>query len=71
MDAVSIYYRTIREVAADLVCFTVPIHTAWAGYLMDQGLPGPALLQTDVRLPNEKGHKFYASVLIRHLDGIV
>ena len=71
MDAVNIYNRTVREVAVDLACTMVPIHTAWAGYLLDQGLPGSALLQKDVRLPNEKGHEFYASVLIHHLDGIV
>ncbi len=68
MDAVNIYYRTIREVAADLACTMVPMHTAWAGYLLDHGLPNSALLQKDVRLPNEKGHEFYASVLIVYLD---
>lgn len=68
MDAVNIYYRTIREVAADLACAMVPMHTAWAGYLLDHGLSNSALLQKDVRLPNAKGHEFYASVLIGYLD---
>ena len=71
MDAVNIYYRTIREVATDLVCQLVPVHTAWAGYLLDQGLPNSALLQKDVRLPNGKGHEFYASVLIGYLDRVI
>jgi lysophospholipase L1-like esterase len=68
MDAANIYYRVIREVAADLACEMVPVHTAWAGYLAEAGLVNSDLVQRDVRLPNEKGHEFYASVLIRHLD---
>jgi hypothetical protein len=71
MDAVNIYYRTIREVATDLVCQMIPVHTAWAGYLLDHGLPNSALLQKDVRLPNTKGHEFYASVLIGYLDSSI
>ena len=68
MDAVNIYYRTIREVAADLGCKMIPMHTAWAGYLLEQGLANAALLQDDVRLPNEEGHALYASVLTGYLD---
>ena len=71
MDSVNIYYRTIREVAADLSCEMVPVHTAWAGYLLEQGLPNTVLLQDDVRLPNERGHELYASILARYLDGIL
>jgi lysophospholipase L1-like esterase len=71
MAAVNIYYRTIREVAADLSCELVPVHTAWAGYLLEQGLPNASLLQDDVRLPNERGHELYASILARYLDGIL
>lgn len=68
MDAVDIYYRTIREVAADLSCKMVPVHTAWAGYLLEQGLANTSLLQDDVRLPNDEGHALYASVLTGYLD---
>ena len=71
MDAVNIYNRTIREVAADLGCKMIPMHTAWAGYLREQGLPNAALLQDDVRLPNEEGHALYASVLTGYLDGLL
>ncbi len=71
MAAVNIYYRAIREVAADLSCALVPVHTAWAGHLLEQGLPNAALLQDDVRLPNERGHELYASILARTLDGIL
>jgi len=67
-DAVNIYYRTIREVAVDLSCEMVPVHTAWAGYLLEQGIPNGSLLQDDVRLPNEEGHALYASILAGYLD---
>jgi lysophospholipase L1-like esterase len=68
MEAVHIYYRTIREVAADLSCGMVPVHTAWAGYLLERGLPNASLLQDDVRLPNEEGHALLASILAACLD---
>lgn len=71
MAAVDIYYRAIREVAADLSCRLVPVHTAWTGYLMEQDLPNSALLQSDVRLPNEHGHAVYAFVLGGFLDRII
>jgi lysophospholipase L1-like esterase len=71
MDAVDIYYRTIREVAVDLACQWVPVHTAWAGILLDQGLRNSILLQTDIRLPNEKGHERYASIVAGYLDRIL
>ena len=49
----------------------VPVHTAWAGYLAEAGLANSDLVQSDVRLPNEKGHEFYASVLVRYLDRFI
>jgi hypothetical protein len=45
----------------------VPVHTAWAGHLLEQGLPNACLLQADIRLPNEKGHELYASILDGYL----
>lgn len=70
MDAVHIYYRTIREVALDLGCRLIPVHTHWAGYLEESGLHHADLVQADVRLPNERGHVFIADIVARHLDGI-
>ncbi len=69
--AVDVYYRTIREVAADLACDTVPVHTAWAGYCMDRGLAGPAFLQADPRLPDEEGHGLYAAFLGACIDRLL
>jgi len=71
MDAANIYYRVIREVTTDLACEMVPVHTAWAGYLLETGLSNSDLVQKDVRLPNEKGHELYASVLVRYLDRFI
>jgi len=71
MAAVDIYYRTLREVSVDLICEMVPVHTAWAGYLLEQGLPNSTLLLNDVRLPNERGHELYASILAVYLDRIL
>lgn len=38
MDAVYIYYRTIREVCQDLDCEMIAVHTWWAGYLQERAL---------------------------------
>lgn len=70
-DAVDIYYRAIREVAVDMDCEMVPIHTAWAGCLVDRGLTNAALLQADARLPNEEGHGLFASFLDAHLGRLL
>jgi lysophospholipase L1-like esterase len=70
MDAVLIYYRTIREVALDLGCRMIPVHTHWAGYLEESGLSLADFVQTDVRLPNERGHRLLAEIVAAHLDVI-
>jgi len=70
-DAVDIYYRAIREVAVDMDCEMVPIHTAWAGCLVDRALTNAALLQADARLPNEEGHGLFASFLDTHLGRLL
>jgi len=69
--AVDVYYRTIREVAADLACEMVPVHTAWAGYCTDRGPAGSAFLQADPRLPDEEGHGLYATFLAVRLDRLL
>ena len=49
----------------------VPIHTYWAGYFSDKGLPNSDLLQKDVRYPNEKGHEIFAEAIIQKLQRII
>jgi lysophospholipase L1-like esterase len=68
MDAINIYYRTIREVCIDLDCEMVAVHTYWAGYLEDHGLVNAQLVQKDTRLPNEPGHEIFAKVIIHRLE---
>jgi lysophospholipase L1-like esterase len=71
MEVIHIYYRTIREVALDLGCRMIPVHTHWAGYLEESGIQPADLVQTDVRLPNERGHRLLADIVAGHLDAIM
>ncbi len=71
MEAVHIYYRVIREVALDLSCRLIPVHTHWDGYLEKSGIPHENLVQTDVRLPNERGHRLLADIVAGHLDALL
>jgi lysophospholipase L1-like esterase len=71
MEAVNIYYRTIREVAVDLACELIPVHTYWAGYLVEHGLSNADLVQEDTRYPNEHGHAVVADALIQVLDRLI
>jgi hypothetical protein len=71
MDAINIYYRTIREVCVDLDCEMVAVHTYWAGYLQDHSLSNAQLVQKDTRLPNERGHEIFAKVIIHRLEKAV
>jgi hypothetical protein len=71
MDAVNIFYRAGREVAVDLHCHLIPVHTYWAGYLQDSGLGNRDLVQKDTRLPNERGHEIFAEAMGRMLSRLV
>jgi lysophospholipase L1-like esterase len=71
MDAINIYYRTIREVCTDLDCEMVAVHTYWAGYLQDHALSNAQLVQKDTRLPNERGHEIFAEVISHRLEMII
>ena len=71
MDAVNIYYRTIREVAVDLACELIPVHTYWAGYLVEHGLSNADLVQADTRYPNEHGHAVIADAMVHTLDRLI
>lgn len=71
MDAVNIYYRTIREVCIDLDCELAAAHTYWAGYLQEHGLSNNDLVQEDARLPNERGHEVFAEFLVHRIECII
>ncbi len=64
MDAVNIYYRTIREVSQDLDCSMIAVHTWWAGYLHEHALKNADLVQRDARLLNARGHEVFAQALV-------
>ncbi|MBA4396922.1 MAG: hypothetical protein C0394_06015 [Syntrophus sp. (in: bacteria)] len=71
MEAAHIYYRAIREVAVDLGCRMIPVHTHWAGYLIESGIQHSELVQDDVRLPNERGHLLLADMVAGHLNAMI
>lgn len=68
MDAVNIYYRTIREVALDLKCTMIPVHTIIAGCLMDNEMDIHDILLDDDRYLNEKGHALFTDIVLKHLQ---
>jgi lysophospholipase L1-like esterase len=71
MDAVYIFYRSLRIVASDLNCELIPIHNYWAGYLEKHNLCSKDLVQSDSRYPNERGHKIIAEAITKWLDKII
>lgn len=71
MDAVNIFYRVIREVATDLHCVMIPIHTCWAGHLFDTDTANADLVLKDARYPNGEGHKIIAEAVIRRLEHLL
>ncbi|MRR14530.1 SGNH/GDSL hydrolase family protein, partial [archaeon] len=68
MEAVNIFYRAAREVAVDLECSLVPVHTYWAGYLNNNGLTNKDLVLSDTRYPNEHGHRVIAEAVRLRLE---
>ena len=67
MDAVNIFYRSLRIVATDLGCELIPVHSYWAGYLAEQKLSNKDLILSDCRYPNERGHQVVAEVIMKWL----
>ena len=70
MDAVNIFYKSLRIVATDLRCQFIPVHNYWADYLAEQNLSSKDLVQSDARYPNERGHQVIAEVIMNHLGRI-
>ena len=64
MDAVSIYYGSLRIVSRDLGCEFAPVHHHWAGYLRENCLKSEDLVLSDPRYPNEKGHEVIADAIV-------
>ena len=71
MDAVNIFYRSLRIVASDLSCELIPVHNYWAGYLEENNLCSKDLVLSDSRYPNERGHQVIAEVILTWLSKIL
>jgi lysophospholipase L1-like esterase len=70
MDAVNIFYRSLRIMANDLDCKLIPVHSYWNGYLEEHNLCSMDLVQSDSRYPNECGHEVIAEAMIKNLNKI-
>ena len=70
MDAVNIFYRSLRIMASDLGCELIPVHNYWAGYLEEQNLSSKDLVLSDFRYPNERGHQVIAEAILTRLSKI-
>ena len=70
MDAVNIFYRSLRIVASDLRCELIPVHNYWAGYLEEQNLSSKDLVLSDSRYPNERGHQVIAEAIMKWLGNV-
>jgi lysophospholipase L1-like esterase len=70
MDAVNIFYRSLRIVASDLGCELIPVHSYWAGYLEEHNLCSKDLVLSDSRYPNERGHQVIAEAILTWLNKI-
>lgn len=71
MDAVQIFYRSLRIVSSDLGCTLIPVHHYWAGYLQEHHLRNKNLVQSDSRYPNEIGHRVIAEAMIPWLRKMI
>ena len=68
MDAVYIFYRSLKIVASDLNCTLIPVHSYWAGYLEEHNLcSNDLVLLSDSRYPNEHGHQVIADAMMQWL----
>lgn len=70
MEMVYIYYRVIREVAADLATDLISVHSYWAGILEERGLTLAECVQEDSRYPNNVGHELYAEAILPKIVNI-
>jgi len=70
MDAVNIFYRSLRVAASDLQCELIPVHNYWAGYLEEQNLSSKDLVLSDSRYPNERGHQVIAEAIMKWLGNV-
>ena len=71
MDAVYIFYRSLRIVSSDLGCELIPVHYHWADYLEEHGLKSKDLVMSDSRYPDERGHQVIAEAVMKGFNKII
>ncbi len=71
MDAVNIFYRSLKIIASDLDCLLVPVHHHFAGYLEDKGLTCKDLTGPDPRYPNDRGHEVIAEAVLGGVEKLL
>lgn len=71
MDAVYIFYRSLRIVSSDLGCELISVHSYWAGYLEEHHLCSRDLTLSDSRYPNERGHQVIAEAVMNRLGRVI
>jgi len=71
MEMVYIYYRTIREVAVDLHCHLLPLHTWFRSYCEENSVALNTLFQRDTRYPNQIGQELYSKAIELKLKSII
>ena len=67
MEAVNIFYRSLRIVSVDLDCKSISLDRYWSGYLAKHHLSASDLVLSDPRYPNEKGHEVMAEAILKAL----
>lgn len=68
MDAMNIFYRSLRIVASDLDCVLISVHSYWACCLAEHNLRHEDLILSDPRYPNERGHEIIAEAVLISLE---
>ncbi|MDI6742226.1 MAG: SGNH/GDSL hydrolase family protein [Smithella sp.] len=71
MEAVDIFYRSLRIVSNDLACQLIPVHSYWADYLEEQNMRNSDLVFADSRYPNEKGHQVIAAAVMKYFENML
>lgn len=71
MEAVNIYYRSLKVIATELSCHLIPVHLYWASYLTERGLKAKDLTLQDGRYLSQPGHFVMAEIIRRWLVSLL
>lgn len=71
MEAVNIFYRSLKVIATELSCHLIPVHLYWASYLTERGLKAKDLTLQDGRYLSQPGHFVMAEIIRRWLVSLL